>query len=157
MRLTEYLEPELVLLDLHTTGVEDTLHALVEHLRAKGAVDSADDVERALVERERNHTTSLGNGVALPHAALDVLDRPLVLVAISPAGVEFGPRDDEESLPDRLFFLLLSPPDAGGTHIKMLARIVRLVRSPRFVETLVAAESAPDVVEAIAREDALHV
>jgi mannitol/fructose-specific phosphotransferase system IIA component (Ntr-type) len=157
MRLTEYLEPELVLLDLATEGVEDTLHALVEHLRTSEAIASADDVERALVERERNHTTSLGNGVALPHAAVDALDHPLLMVAISPAGVGFGPHENQDRPPERLFFLLLSPPDAGGTHIKMLARIVRLVRSPAFVEDLVSAGSPAEVVDAIAREDALHV
>lgn len=156
MRLTDYLEPELVVLDLDTVGVEDTLRRLATHLTDAGRVPDTAEVTAALLRREESHTTSLGNGVALPHATLDRIERPLILVATAPDGIRFGPdRDGQQH--DRLFFLLLSPADAAGTHIKMLARIVRLVRAPAFVERLVAADTAEGLVAEVAREDGLHV
>ncbi|NIP83550.1 MAG: PTS transporter subunit EIIA [Gemmatimonadetes bacterium] len=157
MRLSEYLEPELVLLDLRTHGIEDTIAALVDHLAEAGRVDRPEAVRDALVQREASHTTSLGNGVALPHTTVSGLDRPLLVVAVAPEGVGFGPAADEAQPPDRLFFLLLSPIDQAGTHIKLLARIVRLVRSPTFVESLVQADSGTALVREVEREDALHV
>ena len=156
MRLSDYLEPGLVILDLGTRTTEETIAALVDHLAASGRLDDPESVRKGLVEREESHTTSLGNGVALPHTTVSGLNRPLLLVAVSPEGVPFGP-DGEASLPDRLFFLLLSPLDQAGTHIKLLARIVRLVRSPAFVEALVSAESGEALLHEIEREDALHV
>jgi mannitol/fructose-specific phosphotransferase system IIA component (Ntr-type) len=156
MRLSEYLEPDLVVLDLECEGIEDTIGTLVDHVAAVGRIRDPDAVRTALLEREESHTTSLGNGVALPHTTLDGLSRPLLLVAVSPDGVAFGPRADEAPR-DRLFFLLLSPLDQAGTHIKLLARIVRLVRSPDFVASLIEADSGPALVEEIEREDALHV
>lgn len=156
MRLTDYLEPELVLLDLRTRGVDDTLHAFVERLADSGRVNHADQVERALADRESTHTTSLGNGVALPHATIAGLDRPLILVGVSPEGVPFGP-DDAEAPPERLFFVLLSPENQAGTHIKLLARIVRLVRIPEFVDSLVGAGSGAALIDRIERVDAQHV
>ncbi|HUG41429.1 MAG TPA: PTS sugar transporter subunit IIA [Longimicrobiales bacterium] len=154
MRLSDYLEPDLVLLDLRTEGVEDTLEAVVERLRQAGSVVDPAAVVRALAERESSHSTSLGNGVALPHATVSGMDRPVVVVAVAPAGVPFG-RDAEE--PVRLFFVLLSPLTEAGTHIKLLARIVRLVRRPGFVAALLEAGSGEALVNAVERLDALHV
>jgi mannitol/fructose-specific phosphotransferase system IIA component (Ntr-type) len=155
MRLSEFLEPELVLLDLRTHGVEDTIDAMVAVLGDAGRADNPDLVAKALLERERSHTTSLGNGVALPHATVSGLDGPVILVAVAPDGVEFGSGEGQE--PDRLFFLLISPLHEAGTHIKILARIVRLVRRPGFVNALVDAESGAALVEEIERVDALQV
>lgn len=155
MRLSEHLEPELVVIGLDTSGMEDTITALLEHLGDSGHITDVEAARKALIDRERSHSTSLGNGVALPHATVSGVDRAKILVATSPAGIPFGARDDGD--PDRLFFLLLSPLDAAGTHIKLLARIVRLVRSEEFVEKLIATESGDALIEEIEREDALHV
>ena len=154
MRLSDFLEPELVLLDLRTKGVDDTLAAVVDRLRDVHDIDEPQAVVRALAERESAHSTSLGNGVALPHATVPGIDRPMVVVAVAPEGVPFG--EDEEE-PVRVFFVLLSPTAQAGTHIKLLARIVRLVRRPGFVGSLGEADSGEALVQAIARMDALHV
>jgi mannitol/fructose-specific phosphotransferase system IIA component (Ntr-type) len=153
MRLSQFLEPDLVLLDLRTEGVEDTIGALVDRLREAGAVTDADAVTRALVDREASHSTSLGNGVALPHATVAGVTRPVVVIARAPRGVRFGTAAGE---PVRLFFALLSPLSEAGTHIKLLARIVRLVRRPGFVAALMETESGEALVDAIERVDALH-
>lgn len=156
MRLTDYLEPELILLDLRTRGVEDTLKTFVGRLAETGRVEDPALVEQALVDRETTHTTALGNGVALPHATISGLQRPLILVGVAPDGVPFGPGDGETP-PERLFFVLLSPLNQAGTHIKLLARIVRLVRIPDFVDSLVTAESGEALIDQIERIDAQHV
>ncbi len=155
MRLSDYLEPDLILLHLRTTGVEDTLAAFADRLDESGRTSEPDAVRRALLEREESHTTSLGNGVALPHATVPGLAQPLILVGVAPDGVRFG-RGDAAPL-DRLFFVLLSPLEQAGTHIKLLARIVRLVRHPEFVDELLAADSGEALIEQIERVDALHV
>lgn len=156
MRLSNYLDPELILIGLDTTGVEETIAAMTDRLGETGRLADTDRARSALVERERAHTTSLGNGVALPHATVAGVERPIILIATAPEGIEFGPPSDD--LPrDRLFFLLLSPLHAAGAHIKLLARIVRLVRNTGFVEKLIAAESGDALIEEIEREDALHV
>mgnify|MGYP001089985515 CR=1 FL=1 len=156
MRLTDYLEPELILVGLRADGVEPAIDAMVTRLHEAGKIADPDSARAAVLEREASHTTALGNGVALPHATLEGLDRCRVLVAVAPEGVPFGPAD-RESGTERLFFMLLSPADEAGTHIKLLARIVRLVRRPDFVEALIAAGSPESVLEEIEREDALHV
>lgn len=156
MRLTDFLEPELILVDLEADAVEDAIGAMVDCLARASLIDDPDAVRDAVLERESSHTTALGNGVALPHATIAGLEEARVVVAIAPAGVPFGPvRGDGEH--EKLFFLLLSPLEEAGTHIKLLARIVRLVRHPTFVDALLECRDPEAIIAEIEREDALHV
>ncbi|MFW6201490.1 MAG: PTS sugar transporter subunit IIA [Gemmatimonadota bacterium] len=154
MRLRDFLRPEHVILDLRARTVEETIAALVSRLRDQGAVTEDTPLERLLLEREAVHTTALGDGVAIPHATVPGLGRALVLVAVSPDGVAFGPTGLD---PVRIFFLVLSPEEGARTHIKLLARLCRLVRHPGFIEGLRGAETAEAVLDAIERVDRAHV
>lgn len=154
MRLSEYLRPDLVVRGLDTSGLEDTVGALVHRLEQVVDVGDPALVRQALVEREISHTTALGNGVALPHATVVGIERPIVMVATSPDGADFCPGQD---MPVRLFFLVLSPMSEAGRHIKLLARIVRLVRHPGFVDSLLEAGSDEALLHEVERVDALHV
>lgn len=154
MRLKDFLRPDLVVTDLRSDGVEDTIHALVERLDQQSGVEDRAVLEAALRSREAAHTTALGNGVAVPHAMLHGLTQPLVMVAVAPDGAVFGPVGLD---PIRVFFVLLSPPDRAREHIKLLARIARLVRHPGFIERLGRAASARALLEEIERVDAEHV
>lgn len=156
MRLSEYLESDLVVIGLESEGVEDTIGALVDRIGDAGRVSDTSPVKASVLQRERSHTTSLGNGVALPHSTTPAVRQPTLLVATAPGGIVFS-GDGTGVQADRLFFLLLSPTDQAGPHIKILARIVRLVRDAEFVERLVAAESREALIREIEREDALHV
>ncbi len=90
----------------------------------------------------------------MPHTTSAKTDEPVVLVAIAPDGTAFGPAGLD---PVRVFFLLLSPTDRAGAHIKLLARICRLVRHPGFIEGLSRAESVEALLDEIGRVDRAHV
>jgi nitrogen PTS system EIIA component len=152
MRLAEYLDPRLVVLELQAGGVDETIRALVDHLADH--VAEAGRVEESLLAREAIHTTALGRGVAVPHATVAGLERPLVLIAVSRSGVAFGPVGLD---PVHLFFVLLSPADRAGLHIKLLARIARLARHPGLLEALRSAASREAVIAELRRVDAEHV
>lgn len=154
MKLHDYLRPSLVVLDLQTTGVQDTVHALVERLVEEGVVSDPDAIEQALVEREAVHTTAMGQGVAMPHTMIASLEEPVVLLGVAPEGTRFGPEGLD---PVRLFFLLLSPADRASVHIKLLARICRLVRLPGVVDRLARADSADALLDELERIDREHV
>lgn len=154
MRLHEYIRPELVVLNLAARGVRDALHALVGRIREQGIVADPDALEAALLTREAVHTTAMGSGVAVPHATVTGLERPVMMVAVAPDGVAFGPVGLD---PVRVFFVVLSPPNQTALHIKLLARIARLVRHPGFIQRLERAGSAEDLLEELERVDAEHV
>lgn len=152
MRLADFLEPDLVIPDLRTDGVGPTIRAFVERLEEAGRIRDPDTVAAALEEREASQSTALGNGVALPHSTIAGLDEPVLLLARAPGGVPFGA--DAERV--QLFFVLLSPQEQAGTHIKLLARIVRLARRPDFMRSVLETGSAHALVEAVGHFDASH-
>ncbi len=154
MRLSPYLRPDLVIQRLDAVGVEGVVAALADHLERTGVVTPDDEVALALAERERAHTTAMGRGMALPHATVASLERPLVLVALAPEPISFGPADVD---PVRIFFVLLSPPGREGEHIKLLARICRLIRHPGFVDELMAAHDGATAIDVIRRADERRV
>lgn len=154
MRLRDFVRPDLVVLDLDSTGVEDTIQTLVDRLQRAQALPAGSSLAEVLLTREGTHTTVMGNGVAVPHANVAGVDGPLIMVAVSREGVAFGPPGGD---PVHLFFLLLSPPDRAGAHIKLLARIARLLRHPGFVEELSTTHSREELLESIARVDAEHL
>lgn len=154
MRLGSYLHPELVVTGFHADDMHQTLQTIAHHLAEAGVVPSEEEALRGLESREEIHTTCLGYGMALPHTTVAGLSEPVILVALADEPVPFGP-DSEE--PVRIFFALFSPPDREGEHIKILARICRLIRHDNLVEQLQQAASAHDALELIRAVDEQHV
>jgi len=154
MRLSEHLRDDLVLTDLEADDVDRAIHRLAERLSDRLAGLDLETVRTELLERERAHTTAMGEGVALPHATIEGLEEPALMVARAREPVPFGP---EESPPVWMFFVLLSPPGRERDHIKLLARICRLVRHPGFLEDLRDARSDEEMIRTIRDLDEQHV
>jgi PTS system nitrogen regulatory IIA component len=103
----------------------------------------------ALSAREKLGSTGFGGGVAIPHGKLAGLSHVVGLFARLTQPVEFQAIDD---LPIDLVFVLLSPPEAGATHLKALARVSRRLRDRGFVAKLRGAAST-DALYALFTQD----
>lgn len=154
MRLREYLDEDSVLLGLTASDRAGALRQVADRLAARGLIPDATAAAAALLARESAHTTCLGNGAAVPHASVSGLTEPVFAVAIAPSGIHFGEAPPETV---RVLFLLLSPPERSHMHIRLLARIARLVRDPGFIDVLAQAGDAESVLREVERVDARHV
>lgn len=103
------------------------------------------DLMDVLLERERLGSTGIGGGIGIPHGKLADLKNPLLGFGISHQGVDFDAIDQQ---PVHLFFILLTPSNATGTHLGLLARISRLLKDENVKEQLRQAHS-PQAVRAI--------
>jgi len=92
-----------------------------------------------IVEREQLGSTGFGRNVAIPHARLPGLSRPVAAVVRLGTQVDFNAAD---GMPVDLVFGLLSPDGAGATHLHALAAISRLMRDERMHAALIAAPSS---------------
>jgi mannitol/fructose-specific phosphotransferase system IIA component (Ntr-type) len=153
MKLHYYLRPELIILDLRCEGVESTLRDMVHNLAEHELVQDEKPVLDALLEREAAQSTGIGGGVAIPHAVYPELGSTVIALALSRSGIDFRSLDEK---PVHTLFLLLSPPAHSSTHIKLLARIARLMRQPDFLEQLLSSASTEEVIEKIRQFDELH-
>jgi PTS system nitrogen regulatory IIA component len=112
--------------------------AQLSQLFARGwGLDPALVLEQ-LDEREKLGSTGFGRGVAIPHARIAGLNRPVAALLKLPQPVDFASAD---GMPVDLVFGLLSPENSGATHLHALAAISRLVRDERVHEAL---SEAPD-------------
>lgn len=98
-----------------------------------------DAVADGIEEREKLGSTGFGRGVAIPHARIDGLERPVAAFFRLENPVEFASAD---GMPVDCVFGLLSPSQAGATHLQALAAISRLMRDERMHERLISAPNA---------------
>ena len=119
-----------------------TKHEILVQLAQRFAsvyeLDAGDVLER-LEEREALGSTGFGRGVALPHARVPGLKRPVAALLRLKDPVDFAAAD---ALPVDLVFGLLSPENAGVTHLHALAAISRVVRDESTHEALMEARDA---------------
>lgn len=108
-------------------------------------------VYERLMERERLGSTGFGNGVAIPHAKLDSLERMCAVVVLLDEPVEFEAVD---GLPVNIAFALLSPSDSGAEHLKTLARVSRYLRDERNLSRLRGAGSDAAIYALLAGHEA---
>lgn len=87
-------------------------------------------------EREQLGSTGFGRRIAIPHARMAGLTRPVAVFMRLAAPVEF---ESADGMPVDLVFGLLSPEGAGATHLHALAAISRMMRDERMHEALMAA------------------
>jgi fructose-specific phosphotransferase system IIA component len=150
--LSDLLTPDRVRVPLRGTAKDELLEELVEVLRAAGAIGDAEDVLRAVRERERVLSTGVGNGVAIPHGKSEGVASLAMAAGVTREPVDFDALDGE---PVRLVFLLVGPDAAAGQHVKALSRISRLVRRDSFRERLVGAGSAEEFAAIVTESEAV--
>ncbi len=141
------------ILRLHTEDPEEVYRRLTHRMAEDDPSLSGDLLLRRILDRERAGPTTLGHGVALPHAKVEGLTRTTCGIAIVPEGVRTDPSSSE---PTRLFFLLASPPEMPEMHLAVLGEIARLCADAEVREQLMAVEKADEILPIIRRYRRLH-
>ncbi|HLD82322.1 MAG TPA: PTS sugar transporter subunit IIA, partial [Candidatus Omnitrophota bacterium] len=95
-------------------------------------------------------STAIGQGIAIPHAKSDCIDKLIAAFGLSKKGIDFDSLDAE---PAYIFFLLVAPQDSAGPHLKALARISRLLKDKYFRDSLRACTDDKSILKIIAGED----
>ena len=151
MKVTEFLSPSAVVAELRGTTKAEVLRELSEHLSSAypGSL-RVDRVLEVLAEREKLASTGIGEGVAIPHGKMPGLDRLYAVFGVSKSGVDFQSIDQQ---PTNLFFALVAPENSAGVHLKALARVSRLFRSPELRGAILKAQGSADIYRLISEED----
>ncbi|MBN2712904.1 MAG: PTS sugar transporter subunit IIA [Planctomycetes bacterium] len=118
--------------------------ALVESLVSSGRVPASDEaaVKQALAERESKGSTAIGNGLAIPHARLSVVDTVIGAYARLRNGSGFNPLDGGNV---QHVFLILSPMDQQATHLQTLTSIARMMKDNETREAISASKDAAEI------------
>ncbi|MCA9145202.1 MAG: PTS sugar transporter subunit IIA, partial [Planctomycetales bacterium] len=149
-RLRIALSEGSVILDLEARDIESILRKTLDATVERGLLpaDQRQAFEAALIERERQISTAIGNSVAIPHAYLDTLEEPLIVFVRLARPVNLGAPD---GIPTRFLFVLLGPTGAAIEHLDTLAGIARLMSDDEFRYDARWARSHENLIDALER------
>lgn len=140
-RLEDLLRADLFVPELSSATRDEAIREMSKHAAAH-AGESADRIEAAVLARERVVGTGIGHELAIPHARLDGLAAPVVVVGRSAAGIDF---DGADGLAARIVFLLLTPREDDTAQLQLMAQIARVFRHAENREAFYAAGSIDEV------------
>ncbi len=146
MNLLDILSLESTLVDLKGESKEEIITELVNSLPVGNAITDRDQVLQAVLDREKIMSTGIGDGIAIPHGKSAAATELVAAMGTQRRGMDFDALDGE---PAYVFFLLVSPANVSGPHIKALARISRLLKNEAFKKKLIDANSAEEIIATI--------
>jgi len=120
MELASLAKPQLIFSNFEARSRDGALLGLTERICRILGLEDPDAVLTALREREELGSTALGDGLAIPHGRVRGLKDIVLAVAVSRRGVHYGAEDGQ---PVRVFFVLLSPRESAGRHLKALTAV----------------------------------
>lgn len=152
MKFSVFVAPSAVKADLASTTKDEVIAELVQSLVDAGEIldKDRDDIIKAIMRREELGSTGIGRGVAVPHTKHPSVKKLVGTVGVSPSGLDFESLDGQKAC---LFFLLVSPPDRPGDHLRALENISRQLRDDQFCKVLSHSKTAQDILQLLEEAD----
>jgi len=152
MKLCDFVVPGAIIPELPSGTKETAIRAMVSSLQKAGSIKTEDEenIVAAILKREELGSTGIGRGVAVPHTKHGSTDKLIAAVALAKDGVDFASLDGE---PVYIVFLLVSPPDRPGDHLRGLENISRHLRNDNFCKFLRQSKTADDIWDLLAEAD----
>lgn len=148
IKLSDLLKEKFINLNLKNKDKKKVLAELVELVAQSKELKNKRAFFEALIEREALGSTGIGDGIAIPHAKTKVAKDFILAFARSNEGIDFGALDGEKTF---LFFILASPKDEIGRHLKILADISHLVKDKFIVNLLRYAKDKKEILKIISK------
>lgn len=152
MKFADFVSREAIRAELQAGEKEAAIREMVTALLEAKKIEQEqyESIVRAILKREELGSTGIGRGVAVPHTKHPSVDELVGAVAVSSRGVEFDALDGDRVY---LLFLLISPPDRPGDHLRALENISRQLRNEDFCRFLKQSKSGEDIWQLLEEAD----
>lgn len=145
MKIKDLLKPAAVQLAAGVSDKAQAVDVLVQLHQSAGNLRDADAYKAAILAREAQGTTAIGEGIAVPHAKSDSVKQAALSAMTVPAGVDY---DAPDGMPSNLFFMIAAPPN-GDVHLEILSRLMVMLMDTDFCNKLRAAKTPEQFIEII--------
>lgn len=151
-RLVEFLSEEFILMDLKALDKWDAIRRMTDFLVRTHRVEhmDANELYETIVQREKQVSTAIGHGVAIPHGHIEKGPAIQGVLAICPEGLDFDAPDGQ---PTQLLMLIVTPKEHKQMHLKVLASLSAMVRDERIRTRLISAMSPEDAMDVFESEE----
>jgi fructose-specific phosphotransferase system IIA component len=143
MNLNELLTVKQIKLELISKTKEDVIIEMVKILDENNRLIDKDKYLQAVIDREKEFSTGIGMGIAIPHGKSSGVKEPALIFGRSVAGIDYESMDDE---PAHLFFLIAVPEESSNEHLKILSQISRKLMHKELRDSLMIASSEQEVI-----------
>ncbi|WP_345244423.1 fructose-specific PTS transporter subunit EIIC [Pontibacillus salipaludis] len=146
MKITDLLKQDTMILELESSSKADVIDELVSKLDEAGRLNDKEEFKQAILAREEQSTTGIGEGVAIPHAKTAAVKEPAIAFARSQEGADYESLDGQ---PTHLFFMIAASEGANQAHLETLSSLSSLLMDTEFRQKLLNAETRDEIVELI--------
>lgn len=146
MEIKDLLMRNLMIMNLKSTTKKDVIDEMVEKLYEEDIINDVMKFREEIMKRELECSTGLGEGVAMPHAKTNAVNKPAIVFARSTTGVDYEALDGEDTY---IFFMIAATEGQNQMHIETLAKLSKLLLKEGFIDRLKNSESPEDVYKTI--------
>ncbi|HDX9655448.1 TPA: PTS sugar transporter subunit IIA [Bacillus toyonensis] len=143
MKITELLKRDTVIMNLTASNKEAVIDELVEKLSGANRLNSKTEFKEAILKRESQSTTGIGEGIAIPHAKTKAVKQPAICFGRSVSGINYESLDGQ---PAHLFFMIAASEGANNTHLETLSRLSTLLMDEGFRKQLLEAKDEEELL-----------
>lgn len=143
MKITELLKRDTVIMNLTASNKEAVIDELVEKLDGANRLNSKAEFKEAILKRESQSTTGIGEGIAIPHAKTKAVKQPAICFGRSVSGINYESLDGQ---PAHLFFMIAASEGANNTHLETLSRLSTLLMDEGFRKQLLEAKDEEELL-----------
>ncbi len=152
MKFQDFVSVEAIRAELSKEDKEGVIKELVAALAESNAIDGEqqESIVKAIMKREELGSTGIGRGVAVPHTKHPSVEKLVGTVGVSGEGIDFESLDGEKV---QLVFLLVSPPDRPGDHLRALENITSQLRDDTLCRFLKQSKTTADIQQLLEEAD----
>ncbi|MHC1684777.1 MAG: fructose-specific PTS transporter subunit EIIC [Clostridiaceae bacterium] len=146
MKITELLKKDTIILDLNSSAKAEVIEELVSKLNDAGRLNDKEEYKKAILAREEQFSTGIGDGIAIPHAKTSAVKTPALAFGRSKNGVDY---DSLDGAPAYIFFMIAASEGAHSDHIETLSRLSTLLMNEDFRKKLLEAKTEDEILSLI--------
>ena len=150
MKITDLLSEEAIQINGVANSKNEVIDKMVDLMTKKGNINDKEKYKQAVLKREEEGTTGIGEGIAIPHGKSDAVSKPGLSAMVVPNGVEFNSLDGQ---PAKLLFLIAAPNTKDNVHLDVLSRLSTLLMDTEFRSALLNAKSPKEFLACIDRAE----
>ncbi|MBX4262637.1 PTS sugar transporter subunit IIA [Clostridium estertheticum] len=143
MNITELLNINLIKLELTSKTKEDVIIEMATMLDEDGKLLDKDKYVKAVQDREKEFSTGIGMGIAIPHGKSSGVKEAALVFGRSANGIDYQSMDDELA---HIFFLIAVPEESSDEHLKILSQLSRKLMHKDLRESLMKATSSEEII-----------
>ena len=156
MYINDYLKPEGISIKAKGKNKKEIISNLLKHAAENNIIqnDKVDEIYSAIMTREQQTSTGIGNGIAIPHCKVNLVSHGIILAATIPTGIKYNSLDNK---PVNILFLFIFPGDENKEYLQVLAKAARLFSDETIRNKLILSDTNEEFREVIAKNDIIPI